>query len=188
MKSKRTKLTEPWNTFLREIDRQLEHEIVIHCLGGFVLAALFDLPRPTADIDYVAAAPANRSPELLTLAGAGTPLAKQHGLYVQFVTVADLPDDYEDRLIDITPRSLSKLRLRALSPEDLLLAKLTRNSPKDIYDVRFLAEHGAVDPNLFRKLYRDHLRPYLVNTEKHDLTADLWLEEIEGASQQGTSR
>jgi hypothetical protein len=67
-----------------------------------------------------------------------------------------------------------------LSPVDLVLAKLTRNSPKDIHDVRFLAEKGALDPVALEKTYQTNLRPYLANVERHDLTLELWIEEIRG--------
>jgi hypothetical protein len=178
-------LPAPWDGFLREIDSELDREIEIHCIGGFVLKVLFDLPRPTADIDYIAAAPAAGSARLLAVAGQGSRLAKKYGLYMQFVAVSDLPDDYAERLVDIAPGSLSKLRLRALAAEDLLLAKLTRNSPKDIHDVLFLAERSRVDPQVFRDRYREHLRPYLANAERHDLTLDLWVDEIVAARERG---
>jgi hypothetical protein len=175
-------LPPPWDAFLGEVDAELSQAVEIHCLGGFVLHVLFNLPRPTADIDFVSAAPTSAANELLRIAGPGTPLAKKHRLYLQLVTVSDFPDDYEARLIDIAPRTLSNLRLRALSPEDLLLAKLTRNSPKDVHDVRFLAEKGAIDPTVLKERYQEHLRPYLANVERHDLTLDLWLEEIEAVA------
>lgn len=175
-------LPSPWDTFLTKVDAQLSAPVEIHCLGGFVLHVMYDLPRPTADIDFIAAVPNEAANELMKIAGRGTALAKKHKLYVQLVTVSDFPDDYETRLVNLAPGALSKLRLRALAPEDLVLAKLTRNSPKDIHDVRFLAQAGVLDPALLRARYRDTLRPYLVNTERHDLTLDLWIEEIESAA------
>ncbi len=141
-------LSPPWDAFLAEIDARLTQRVEIHCLGGFVLHVMFDLPRPTADIDFISAA----------------------------------PKDAANELIEIAPRVLSKLHLRALSPEDLVLAKLTRNSPKDIHDVRFLAEKGAIDADTLRQRYAEHLRPYLANTARHDLTLDLWMEEIAGVA------
>jgi len=41
-----------WSAFLAEVDQHLETAVELHCLGGFVLAALYGLPRPTGDVDY----------------------------------------------------------------------------------------------------------------------------------------
>lgn len=174
----RQSLGPPWAAFLRDIDAALTTNLELHCLGGFVLSVLFDLPRVTSDIDYIAAAPANRTAELEDLGGRGSRLARKHGVYLQLVTVSDFPDDYADSLTDIAPGQFPRLRLRALATEDVVLAKLTRNSPKDIHDVQFLAKRGAIDPDVLAKRYRENLRPYLANVERHDLTLELWLEEI----------
>jgi hypothetical protein len=174
-------LPSPWDRFLREVDGRLGQRTEIHCLGGFVLHVMFNLPRPTADVDFVGTSPASASAELERIAGRGTELARAHGLYLQFVAVCDFPDDYEDRLVDLAPSTLSNLRLRALAPEDLVLSKLTRNSPKDIFDVQFLAMEGFLNLDVLHARYRDHLRPYLANTDRHDLTLQLWTEEIAGA-------
>ncbi len=182
------RLPPPWEGFLQAVDAELHHDVEIHCFGGFVLTVMWDLSRPTGDVDFLAAAPANVAAELLAIAGAGSPLAKRHGLYLQLVTVSDFPDDYEDRLVDITPTSLSRLRLRALTAEDLILSKLTRNSPKDIHDVRHLAKRGALNPTLLYDRYHRNLRPYLVNVERHDLTLELWLDEIREIAEGELSR
>lgn len=176
-----SELTAPWSSFLADVDAHLSQPTEIHCLGGFALHVFFDLPRPTADIDFIFASPGNAASQLVDIAGHGTALARKHRLYLQFVTVSDFPDDYETRLVDIVPGLLRSLRLRALSAEDIILAKLTRNSPKDIHDVRFLAQKGVLDVDTLRQRYVKHLRPYLVNTDRHDLTLDLWVEEIQGA-------
>jgi hypothetical protein len=39
-------LQKPWRAFLSDVDRQLSRSIEIHCLGGFVAAVYYDLPRP----------------------------------------------------------------------------------------------------------------------------------------------
>jgi hypothetical protein len=174
-------LPKQWNDFLHDVDAQLTQPIEIHCLGGFVLHVLFQLPRPTADIDFIAAIPIQGTHELMNIAGLGTALSHKHRLYLQFVTICEFPDDFEDRLIDLAPGQFSHLRLRALAPEDLVLSKLTRNSPKDIYDVRYLATKGAIDPVILKKRYTENMRPYLVNTDRHDLTLELWMEEIQEA-------
>jgi hypothetical protein len=38
--------------------------IELHCIGGFVVSLLYGLPRPTGEVDYVAAIPRYRIEEL----------------------------------------------------------------------------------------------------------------------------
>ncbi len=46
----------PWNAFLKDLDRSLEEPVELHCLGGFVLTMMYGLMRPTADVDVAATA------------------------------------------------------------------------------------------------------------------------------------
>ena len=46
-------LRNPRRAFLLDVDRRLPLSIEIHCLGGFVAALCYDLPRPTNDLDYI---------------------------------------------------------------------------------------------------------------------------------------
>jgi hypothetical protein len=64
-----TEISEPWNSFLAEIDSRLEEAVSLHCLGGFVLTTVYDLPRTTADVDVVAIASVRSSAHQLGLAG-----------------------------------------------------------------------------------------------------------------------
>ena len=85
-------LPKPWRAFLFEVDRQLPRSIEIHCLGGFVAAVYYDLPRPTNDLDYIEVVPQDATTMLQEIAGLGSPLAKKHHLYFQHVGVASVPD------------------------------------------------------------------------------------------------
>jgi hypothetical protein len=173
------RLTSPWAEFLTEVDRQLPRGVELHCLGGFVLLVLHGLPRPTGDLDYISIIPRAEAPVLVDLAGRDSPLARKHGVWFQHVTVADYPDDYESRLTAIAPGRFSRLRLMALEPHDIALAKLTRNHPVDAEDVRFLVRRGIVRPSVLRERYEKELRPHLVNEERHDTTLKLWLSYFE---------
>ena len=64
-------LPSPWRTFLADVDRQLAEPIALHCLGGFVAALYYDLPRPTNDLDYVEVVPHDLMPALQEIAGIG---------------------------------------------------------------------------------------------------------------------
>jgi hypothetical protein len=145
-------------------------------VGGFVLSAVYDLPRPTGDLDYIAAIPSSAIPELESIAGQNSALSKNHGLYFQYVTVADVPEDYTVRLTELFPGEFARLRLFALDVHDLVLAKLARNSPVDLEDAKFLASTGRLNEAILKQRYETELRPYLANEKRHDLTLKLWLE------------
>jgi hypothetical protein len=165
-----------WAVFLRKVDEQLNALVELHCLGGFVLAAVYGLPRPTADVDYIAAIPSDALTDLERIAGRGSALAKKQGLYFQYVTVADVPEDYAERLTELFPGEFSRLHLLALDVHDLVLAKLVRNSPVDLEDAKFLANAGTLDERVLKQRYEKELRPNLSNETRHDLTLKLWLE------------
>lgn len=158
----------------------LSTPVEVHCLGGFVLAVLSSLPRPTGDVDFIEVRPGNAGAELLQIAGEGTPLAERHHLHFQRVTIAGYPAEYETRLIDITPRSLHKLRLMALEVHDVVLAKLSRNSPRDRADVEFLVKERVLNKGVLKKRFDVELRPYLLNEARETLTLELWLDEYFG--------
>ena len=171
-------LFSPWAEFLGEIDHLLPDAIELHCLGGFVLVSLYGLTRRTGDVDYIEAVPTETSRILLSIAGHDTALAKKHKLQVHHVGgVAPLPEDYKERLVEMFPRRFSKLKLYALEPHDLMLAKLTRNSAVDRDDLRSLKQAGLVDVKVLRERYQRELRPYLANEKWHDQTMELWAEE-----------
>ena len=174
------RIQEPWLSFLRDLDRALKETVEVHCLGGFVLSVLWGLPRPTGDVDFIEVRPLAAGETLLRLAGEGTALAKKHDLYVQHVTVAEYPEGYEGRLIDITPAGFRRLRLRALEIYDVVLAKLSRNSPRDRADVEYLARKGVLDRRRLEERFEAELRPYLLDEKREMLALELWLAEFSG--------
>ena len=172
------KIAEPWLSFLRDVDRALQRPVEVHCLGGFVLAVLWDLPRPTGDVDLIEIEPSDAAKELMRVAGDDSPLAEKYKLHFHRVTIAEYPEGYSSRLIEITPEDLHRLRLRGLEVHDLVLAKLSRNSPRDRADVEFLARKGALDRQILDGRFEVELRPYVLNEARERLTLDLWLEEF----------
>src|SRR5437588_407091 len=46
-------LTEPWRSFLQDLDALIDGPTELHCLGGFVIAELYDFERVTADVDVI---------------------------------------------------------------------------------------------------------------------------------------
>lgn len=142
------------------------------------MAVLWELPRPTGDVDFVDVVPSSAVSELLGIGGEGTELAVRYKLHFHRVTVAEFPENYASRLVDITPGPFGNLRLLAFEVHDLALAKLGRNSPRDRSDVRFLADKGALDRRLLQERFESELRPYILNEGRDGLTLELWLEEF----------
>jgi len=172
-------IPEPWASFLAEIDGSAQSEIEMHCLGGFVVTVMYGLARPTADVDVLVIAPRAESKHLLSLAGKGSTLHRKHGLYLDLVTVATVPDDYDQRMTEMFPGAFKHLRLYAFDPYDIALSKLERNIQRDRDDVKHLARRVPYDLAVLKERYEKELRPYLAIPEREDLTLRLWLEIIE---------
>jgi hypothetical protein len=172
-------ILEPWQSFLSDIDVTLAEDVELHCLGGFVITVLYDLVRPTADVDVIAITPRNEIEPVMSLAGQGSELHRKHKVYLQLVGVATVPDSYEGRLTEMFPGTFKHLRLLAFECYDLALSKLERNTQRDRDDVRHLARAVPFDLNLLHERYQKELRPYLGNPEREDLTLKLWIEAIQ---------
>jgi len=169
-------IPEPWISFLREVDQTLERRTIAHCLGGFVLMVMWARDRPTGDVDIVNA----NSEDSLTLrgiAGQGTDIADKYGVYFDVVTVAELPEAYRSRLIDLTPPFFSHLELLAFEIHDLVLAKLGRFGPRDREDIAFLGRARALDLTTLRERFETEVRPYALN-ERTSAHLELCLNEL----------
>jgi hypothetical protein len=166
----------PWGAFFDELDQALSEPIVLHCIGGFVVSLLYGLPRPTGDVDYIAAIPRYRIEELERLAGRGSKLESKYKVRLQHVTVTTMPEEYESRLKEMFPQRFKKLKILAPDPYDLVLSKLERNSPKDQGDVEYLARTVPLDPKILRERYDRELRPNLMARQSwHDGTLEMWI-------------
>jgi hypothetical protein len=171
-------IPEPWLRFLSEVDQAFGGPVEVHCLGGFVLMVLHGLPRPTGDVDFIEIRPDTANTELIRIAGEDSEIGKRYKLHFHRVSgVADYPEGYESRLIDITPRNFKKLQLKVFELHDIVLAKVARNAPRDRSDVEFLAKKGLLDKNLLRERFEKELRPNLITGEARSVqTMELWLE------------
>ena len=176
------RIPEPWLSFLTEVDQVLSESVEVHCLGGFALTVLAGRPLVTADVDFIEIRPKSANEELIRIAGQDSQIARKHHLNFQRVSVADYPEDYEGRLIDITPKGFSKLRLMALEAHDIVLSKITRNSAKDRADVDYLDKNELLNWDLLKERFEKELRPNLLRDDHAVLTMKLWIEEF-GARQ-----
>lgn len=172
-------IPEPWKAFFASIDKSLDQETHLEILGGFVVTVLYDSPRTTADVDVISVVPNTQTRKLLEIAGEGSGLHKKYGVYLDRVGIATLTENYEERLTDIFAEKFQHLRLLAVDPYDIALAKIERNIDRDREDVKFLAEAVPFDLRILKERYFKELRPYLGIPEREDLTLRLWLEMIE---------
>lgn len=168
---------EPWAGFLLEIDGFVGQETHFHCLGGFVVTQMYGAPRTTSDVDFLTLV--QRNDELIAYAGQGSELHERHKVYLDPVGVANVPENYEDRLIEMYPGIFKHLRLFALDPYDIALSKIERNIERDREDVQHLAAVVPFDLEVLKRRYYDELRVYLGNPEREDLTLKLWIDMIE---------
>lgn len=154
-----TTLPEPWFSFLTELDKVAGEPTVLVCLGGFAVTQQYGLTRPTLDLDVLEIVPTDARNRLLDAGRIGTPLSQKYHVYLDFVTVAHVPIDYESRLIPMYQGTFRNLNLMVMDPYDVALSKLTRDSDRDFQDVLFLAKVTPFDLEVFETRYRTELKP-----------------------------
>jgi hypothetical protein len=162
-----------------KLDAAVDGVVRFDCIGGFVVTQLYGLKRPTADVDVIELAPRKAAETIMALGLLGGPLWKKHHVYLDRVAVAAVPENYEDRLVEMFPGAFRHLRLMALDPYDLALSKLERNGQKDRDDIRYLACTVPLDLEILQDRYATEMRWQLGRPEREDLTLRLWLEAIQ---------
>ena len=168
-------LPQHWSDFLEAVDKQLETPVTLHCIGGFVVEAVYGIPRRTADLDYISIDPGEALPTLEEIAGQQSELRRVHKLYLQMVAVVDVPDNYEKRLKKLA-LGLKMIQLSVLDSYDLILTKLARNSGKDREDVKALAKLQNLSFSILAKRYEEEMKPWIANAKRYDATVQLWKE------------
>lgn len=169
--------SEPWFSFLTELDAQLDEPADFHCIGGFVVSQYLGFGRETADLDVLSVIPSQVAGRVVQLAGKGSALHVKHRVYIDHVGIANYPDNYESRLVRAFP-VWPKVRLWALEPHDLALTKLERSIERDIRDVIFLAQAGLIDRDTLVSRFEAELEPYITGRTAtwHRTTLKMWME------------
>jgi hypothetical protein len=180
-------IPDPWRSFLGELDQHATGETRLDCMGGFVVTQLYGFSRETSDLDVLVIAPSAQRTRLVELGVEGGNLHKKYKVYLDYVGVARVPEDYEKRLTEMFAGAFKRLRICALDPYDLALSKLERNIQRDRDDVKQLARAIPLDPEILKERYEKELRWQLGNPEREDLTLKLWVEMI-GEDRPGTAR
>ena len=167
----------PWYSFLSDLDAQLNEDVDLHCIGGFVVSQYYGFARETADLDVLCVVPAKVAKQIEAMAGKGSPLHQKHRVYVERVGVASHPDGYESRLIRVFP-FWSRLKLWALEAHDLALTKLERSIDRDLQDVMHLARAGFLQRETLTERYWSEMRPHLGGPTPtwHDTTLKMWID------------
>ena len=172
------RIPKPWGTFLRELDNVATAAVDFHCIGGFVVSTKYGFSsRTTFDLDVLAIIPNVQRQEFLEVAAEGSKLHRKYGVYLDLVTVIQAyPENYDQRLSEMFPGQLKKIRLFAVEPHDLALMKLGRNAERDRVDVMFLAGQGLVTTAELERRYRAEMRSYIGVPERStDITLRLWV-------------
>jgi hypothetical protein len=104
-------------------------------------------------------------------------------VYIDVVTVADVPDNDDERLTTALDASFENLQFRIFERHDLVLAKIVRNNDRDRADVAAIAGGPGLDTDVLRARYVEELRPKLGRPEREDLTLKLWIEIVEETRQ-----
>jgi len=136
---------EPWRSFFAEVNARLTEDVQLHCCGGFVATQIYGVARTTSDVDFLGAVP-NVGGNLQEIAGKGSILHRRYKVYLDEVTVATPPENYEERLAPMFPGAWSHLQLFALEAHDLALAKLERNIERDRDDVTAACPGRSSEP------------------------------------------
>jgi hypothetical protein len=169
----------PWNEFLQALDTKLTEVCTLHCFGGFAVTLAYGISRPTGDIDVLNVAPRTARDILMREGGKGSALAIEHKVYLDLVSVANPPYEYESRLKPMYPRAFQHLHLMVMDPYDVALTKLKRDNDKDVQDVLQLAEKIPFDLDLFEKRYHEELRDNTTGrAEDNDIVFYRWKEAI----------
>ncbi len=169
--------SEPWFSFLTELDAQLDEPADFHCIGGFVVSLYLGFGRETADLDVLSVIPRQVASRVVQLAGKGSALHEKHRVCIDHVGIANYPDNYESRLVRAFP-VWPNVRLWALEPHDLALTKLERSIERDIRDVIFLAQAGLIDRDTLVSRFEAELEPYITGRTAtwHRTTLKMWIE------------
>lgn len=173
-------IPEPWQAFLKELDAALTAELCLHCIGGFVVTLLHKFSRTTSDLDVLVVVTKDENFRVLVELGReGSALYQKYGVYLDCVTIASVPESYEERLTEMFVGAFNHLRLFALDPHDLALSKLARNEQQDRDDVRYLAKTIPLDLEVLKERYATELQYQMGVPEREDNTLRLWIEMIE---------
>ena len=139
------------DSFLTALDRALQPEaagetLALYHIGRSSLVWRYEFPVTTFDVDVICPGGGGRLLRLaVTLAGRGTKLAGDHGLYLEQVPegLPPVPGGFQQRAT-AADGPWAVLQLFHLDPNDLAATKLRRFSTRDREDVLELCDRLLV--------------------------------------------
>jgi hypothetical protein len=124
---------------------------------------------------------------LIEIAGKESTLHRKYNIYLDLVTVATAPENYESRLIVLYPGLWHYLRLWVLEPHDLALTSLERNFVRKRSGVQHSARSGDLQAPTLLERYHQETRPDVIgNVSWHDQTLAMWAAAFLGDSGEST--
>ena len=139
-------------TFLTVVDEAWNPpapgKTTLRIIGASALSLQSAYDRGSRDADVIETADLSKEVKnsLLKLAGPGTPLATRTSLYIQFVAPA-IPFLPQKPLFHAVPSLawLQHLSVEVLDATDVAVSKLKPFRPRDIADIKAMAESGKVE-------------------------------------------
>ncbi|MBK9069398.1 MAG: hypothetical protein IPL79_00080 [Myxococcales bacterium] len=124
--------------FLRQLDAALTAEAKVVLIGGASAALAYHVTAVTRDVDAYGTLPAavRRAIDRVNA-------AREVPIPVSSTPIAEVPYNYEARLVQILPSELIRLRVYVLERHDLVLSKVVR---WDEGDERHVQEMHAISP------------------------------------------
>lgn len=122
-----------------------------------MLAALYALPRPTGDMDYIEITPRESERAPIAIAGQSSRLAKKHKLLIHRTTISTYPDEFESRMQKLE-RALRRLEMFVLGPYELVLSKLCSDRSKDEEDAKYLIRKAALNWEELSGIWESEMR------------------------------
>ena len=161
--------------FLTSVDAALSGPESVTVIEGSASVLHYGVPRGTRDIDAL-------PPPSPRLVQAIKSAEQESGLKIpfQFVGVAELPENYEDRLEKL--RDCSFVNLTVLIPEahDLVLARFMRGDIRDFEAAKELHSRRPLDADVLVSRYLDEMGAAMGDQGRLDLNVYAGIESVFG--------
>lgn len=169
---------------LRDVDARLaaddpKDHVTLYVLGGAAAVIAYGAKLGTRDID-VYIHEKRIGEKILGWAGQGTELATKHGIYILAANTTLMlieEPEFMERSVEILKGRLKRIRVMALSPEDLILSKLSRYNDRDREHIQSIVENCKVDPDKFIAFYKSARQYYVGDGKFLDQTFNIVLRE-----------
>lgn len=137
--------------FLLALDANLSRRTRLVVIGGAALALGYRVERATLDLDTFC--DLKGLEESLQRARADTGL----DIPVEFAAVAQVPWNYEDRLVELNLEGARNLHVLVPEAHDLALMKIVRGDAADLGAIEALYQRHPLDPDVILHRFNDEM-------------------------------